>query len=175
MKKKIIFVTISIICMSTTLVLAWATANLLSWWMVDSGGHLDWSGSTTFSSQFNSAVNTWNNYKSGVIRKDTILTVNDVTIKDVGYISQDVYARTTAEKPSGKTTGEIKFATSLLNGASNSLKKAVIIHELGHALGLDHYTGDTKSVMYPIASESICNTTLTAYDKQAYDASADRY
>lgn len=41
---------------------AWSTCtiSLNDWDLVDSGKHLDWSGSSKYVSQFNSAVNVWN-------------------------------------------------------------------------------------------------------------------
>ena len=45
-----------------------ATTAILDWYLVDSGKHLDWKGSTSYQTHFNSAVSTWNNYKSGGIR-----------------------------------------------------------------------------------------------------------
>lgn len=51
--------------------------NVLS---VDSGKHMDWGGSTEYMSYWNIGVDRWNNYKNGVIRKDTLTTIQDVTI-----------------------------------------------------------------------------------------------
>lgn len=48
---------------------------------------MDWKGSTSYQTQFNSAVSTWNNYKSGVIRKDAWNMINDVTISDYNEVS----------------------------------------------------------------------------------------
>lgn len=76
-----LFLSISVIPASA------ATTAILDWYLVDSGKHLDWKGSTSYQTQFNSAVSTWNNYKSGVIRKDAWNTINDVTISDYNEVS----------------------------------------------------------------------------------------
>lgn len=57
-------------------------ASIQSWDLVDSGKHLDWGGTSKYIKEFKSAVKKWNNYKSGVIRKDTIKTKQDVKIVD---------------------------------------------------------------------------------------------
>lgn len=139
-----------------------ATTAILDWHLVDSGKHLDWSGSTDYQSQFNSAVTTWNNYKSGVIRKDTWNTINDVTISDYYEVS------TTAGVTSSK--GTIKFNTYHMDDYSTTKRKNVCIHELGHALGLAH--NKSGDVMYAYVSTV---TSLSANDKASYDKSYDRY
>ena len=108
---------------------------------------MDWKGSTSYQTQFNSAVSTWNNYKSGVIRKDAWNTINDVTISDYNEVSS--------------TAGVTSSAGTIKN---------VCTHELGHALGLAHNAkGD---VMYAYVNSV---TSLSANDKASYDASYKRY
>lgn len=141
-------------------VFAWYTftIQLQTWDLVDSGKHLDWSGSSAYISQFNTAVNTWNSYKSGVIRKDTLTTINDLTISDVSFISSGVVGQTSIG-------GTIKFATQYMNNYGSTEKTNVCIHELGHALRLDH-RNESDSVMQPTVSSV---TTLSVGDKRNYD------
>jgi predicted Zn-dependent protease len=56
------------------------------------------------------------------------------------------------------------------NAGQSSKIKNVIIHEFGHALGLDHNTA--SDVMYEYVTT---NTVLSANDKASYDAAYLRY
>lgn len=151
-----LFLSISVIPASA------ATTAILDWYLVDSGKHLDWKGSTSYQTQFNSAVSTWNNYKSGVIRKDAWNTINDVTISDYYEVSSTAGVTSSA--------GTIKFNTYQMDNFTSAQKQNVCTHELGHALGLAHNAkGD---VMYAYVSSL---KSLSANDKASYDASYKRY
>lgn len=151
----------SLLCFTISVSAATTTA-ILKWHLVDSGKHLDWSGSTTYQSQFDTSVTTWNNHKSGVIRKDTWKTVNDLTISDY-YEASSTAGVTSSE-------GTIRFNTYNMDGYSKANKKNVCIHELGHALGLAH--NQEGDVMYAYVSGT---TTLSANDKASYNESYKRY
>ena len=56
--------------------------------------------------------------------------------------------------------GSAAFRTDYVEHASKSELRALLLHELGHAMGLGHST-DKKSVMYPTVSQA---TTLTQGD-----------
>lgn len=142
---------------------------VLSVWSVDSGKHLDWSGSTQYSSNWNSGVNTWNNYKSGVIRKDTLTTINDVTISDKEFISDRVNARTTQHGTGKSSSTTIVFATSMMNQLSNTKRTTVCAHEIGHTLGLDENRSSTANIMYDDMTYNTSNNTLSNADKNNYD------
>ena len=94
----------------------------MNWYLVDSGKHLDWKGSTSYQTQFNSAVSTWNNYKSGVIRKDAWNTINDVTISDYNEVSSTAGVTSSA--------GTIKFNTYQMDNFTSAQKRNVCTHEL---------------------------------------------
>ena len=64
-----------------------ANIKTLSWDLVDTGRHLDWGGTTKYMSQFKSAINIWNTYKKGVIRKDNLIRWKDVSVSDYSEIS----------------------------------------------------------------------------------------
>ncbi|WNY27648.1 M57 family metalloprotease [Methanolapillus ohkumae] len=139
-----------------------ATVVLQNWDLVDSGKHLDWGGSTAYQSEFNSSVTTWNNYKSGVIRKDSVLNLKDVTISD--YSAVDGKAGVTS------SSGTLKFNKYYMVDFNTNVRKNVCTHELGHALGLDH--NQQGDVMHSQVT-SVC--TLSANDKASYDAAYSNY
>lgn len=151
----------------------WYVYHILNVWSVDSGKHLDWSGSTTYSSNFNTGVNTWNNYKSGVIRRDGILTVNDVTISDVSDLSGNTVALTT-QRYSGSggksVSATIQFSTAKMNNLSDIKRTIVCTHELGHTLGLDENNDNgTSLVMQNNIATNTSNNVLHSEDKFNYD------
>ncbi|MBZ3935387.1 matrixin family metalloprotease [Methanimicrococcus blatticola] len=140
-----------------------ATSSIQWWHMVDSGKHLDWGGSTKYQSDFNSSVSTWNSHKSGVIRKDSLVYIRDVTISDVYWSNGTV----------GLVNGDNKtmqFNTRLMDPMNSTRRKNACLHELGHALGLDH--NQNGDVMYAFSSNAV---SLTANDKASYNASYARY
>ena len=150
----------------------WYIYHINDIWAVDSGKHLDWNGETVYLSNWTTGVNTWNNYKSGVIRKDTALTLNDVTISDVTEIEDGVVAR--VYKQSGVESGysimEVHFATSQMSLLSEMQKNIVCTHEIGHTLGLDENNDSgTNVVMYNAIYTNTSNNILHSEDKLNYD------
>ena len=170
MLKKNLFYLI-ILCLVTLLlpfaVKAWAeyTIKLSDWNLVDSGKHLDWDGTSAYISQFNYAINQWESHKPGIIREDTLTTIEDVKISDKN--EGDVgYAGTTYK------SGKIIFNTYYMNNFNTSKKRNVAIHELGHALGLDHRDGESSSVMQSYVTSI---TTLCEGDRKNYDEAYKKY
>jgi hypothetical protein len=141
-----------------------ANVSLNSWDRVDAGKHLDWDGSTNYMPQFENAVNTWNSYKSGVIRKDTIWIIQDVAISD--YYDGD-----TAYVALAYSNGKIKFNQYYMDTYTNAQKQNICTGMLGYQLGLgDSY--NPNDVMY-VDTTSI--TALSANDKASYDAAYNKY
>ena len=50
--------------------------------------------------------------------------------------------------------GSAAFRVDYIEYASKTESRALLLHELGHALGLGH-SGDKKSVVYPIVSTNV--------------------
>lgn len=143
-----------------------ATAPIVStqsWHLVDSGKHLDWGGSTKYQTQFNKAVKVWNGYKSGVIRKDTIATIQDVKISDYYNKNSDTVGSTVPDK-------RLRFNKANMDKCSTTRQLNVCIHELGHALGLGH--NKSTDVMY---FKVTTNTTLSRNDKASYNKCYKNY
>lgn len=148
----------------------WGLLAVTNYWAVDSGKHMDWSGSTIYSSQWNIGVNVWNNYKSGVIRKDAWNTINDLTIEDVNFIKPKVAGLTEFIGNGGKSDATIYFSTTVMNQATDMQKKIACTHEIGHALGLDENNDlGTHLIMYNDLATNTSNNVLNSNDKANYD------
>ena len=143
-------------------ILAWGVLSLTDWDLVDSGKHMDYTNNSNY--PVPSGIAVWNNYKPGVIRVDSVLTVNDVTYSDVNSLGGDTVARTSKD-------GTIKFANNYMSNLNSNQKKNVIIHETGHALRLNH-RDETDSVMQETVTSIV---TLSAGDKKNYDWAYDNY
>ena len=150
---------------------AWYTYTIVlqDWDLVDSGKHLDYTNKSKYTSYINQGINTWESYKSGIIRQDTAAIINDVTFSDVSSLGTDAAGNAIVGQTRG--IGTIKFATSFMDTFSNAQKLNVVIHEIGHALRLDH-RNESDSIMYP----SVTNiTTLSIGDQRNYDSAYNEY
>lgn len=104
----------------------------------------------------------WNNYKSGVIRKDTVFIIEDVFVTDIDI----------ANGNTGTTysNGKIEMNKYYLEDSSTNERTNTATHELGHALGLAHST--PNDIMAPSQTSK---TTLSQNDKDSYDAAYQNY
>lgn len=135
---------------------------LNEWDLVDSGKHLDWGNESSFLNEIELAEDVWNVYKSNVIRKDSLLRIEDVTIKDDSDI---VYAGLANDE------GEILLNKAYLQNCDEDAVVNVIAHELGHCLGLGHII-KTSEVMYHTQTT---RTLLGATDERSYDKAYTLY
>lgn len=156
--KSILFLGV-VSCLSVNV---FAKAYVQTWNLVDSGKHLDYDYDTKYSSELSSSVKKWESYKSGVIRPDSVLVVEDVFISDYYEVSNT----------NGITSGggTIKLNTYQLDSQGSTQAMRIITHELGHALGLDHST--SSDIMY---ANTITTSNLTTNDKESYDAAYNGY
>ena len=128
-----------------------------SWALYDIGGHVDYKNSeSSYFSYITTGVSTWNTHRSGVLRKDTSTRIADVVISDINEVS--------STNATTYSSGKIKFNIYQMSGKSESRRKNIATHELGHALGLDHNT--ENDVMYKYDTTKY---TLSSNDKASYD------
>lgn len=148
-----------------------ATYRLQTWHLVDSGGHLDWDGSTQYMKEWTNSVNIWNAQKKGVIRADRWNTIEDVEISD-RKIGDGIHAAITSED------GRIVFYKDSMDRYSFAKRQAIASHELGHALGLGDNLNNTKCIMRYKITHFMNDTGITDLapcDKQAYKAAQTRW
>lgn len=155
------FMTVSLLVVgafSTT-----AHAALLGWDLVDSGKHLDWDSDTKYVSSVESGVELWEGHRSGVIRADSPLVIQDVFISDYYEVSTTM----------GYTDpgGSIMFNEYHYDTMTTKERLKTATHELGHALGLDHTSGK-----YDIMKQGKVEiTSLSQTDKDSYDEAYETY
>lgn len=89
------------------------------------------------------AVDTWNGWLGFDLLRFTP-TSEDADIYVMSMQPNSLYAGLTGVYPNGKRA--IALAT---------LRPAVVVHEFGHALGLDHDEDNKRSVMYPSTQDTV--------------------
>lgn len=164
-KKAGAVITIISILASMYSIPAYAAAYIQDWNLVDTGKHLDYDVDSKYESAIEAAVPIWNNYKKGVIRKDSLTNIEDVSIIDMYRVNNQ--AATTS------LGGSIRLNTYILDQESfNKNIVNTVAHEFGHALGLEHHSTSTLDIMY---TEQTSTKTLSKNDKDSYDAAYERY
>ena len=158
MRKKLLII-VGILALSiATMGTAYAANYVLGYSAVD-GDEIRWGGSTTYSTQWNSGVSTWNALDPITIAADTASTYEDLTISDTSKSSVTWAGQ--YSNSSGADT--IKFNSYYMSGYTSSKKQNVTTHELGHALGLAHST--SSNIMYTYVAT---RTSLGTQDKADY-------
>lgn len=138
------------------------TNYLLGYDSVDSNNNIQYGESTTYDTELTYAINLWNSKGSVDIEPDTFWTTKDLQFSneyhsDVSWVGQ--YSHILV------LTDTIVFNTYYMSGYSTTLRENVALHEIGHALGLDHsYSGN---LLYMYVSSQI---TFGAMDSVCYTA-----
>lgn len=127
------------------------------------GSEIAWGGSTTYNSQWTSAIATWNARGKINITPDTVYTIEDLTVSDVNS-STGAWTATTSLWTHYGGADTIQLNKYYLSGVSSSKKQNTCTHELGHALGLAHSPMSTN-VMYRAQTSQ---TSLGAQDISDY-------
>lgn len=151
------------------------SVKIQTWDLVDLGGHCDWDGTTQYMSLFRKATDAWNNYMGTTrFRADTWYTIEDVKISDA-YISNSNSKNYAETFPSGK----IVFYTKTMNELESDLQRThTIMHELGHALGLDENRLSTDSEKLGNIMQQgglAYGTSLSLDDKASYQSASAKY
>ena len=137
-----------------------AQAHFLGVSSVDSG-EIRWGGSTTYSTQWNAGISTWNGLNPIDILPDTWWTYEDLTVGDVNNSNLEWYGRYNYDAVG---SDEIDFNIYYLSSRTSTQKQNTTTHELGHALGLAHsYSGN---VMYTYQTSQ---TALGSHDISDYN------
>lgn len=137
------------------------TTSLLTWDLMGSDNKLSIYVNTKYSAAVTTAMNTWCEYKSGIIYKTSSKSSADVTLIDVDSLSGQAVAETSSDAK------EIRFNRSKMQTTITAPKNInACLHELGHGLGLHH--NDSGDVMYYRVSTV---TALQTNDKRSLDAS----
>ena len=114
-----------------------------TWDLVDIGKKCDWDCDSKYSSMVTKATNAWNNYIGNIVfRPDAWNVVQDVKIRDLDTdpTGNGVLGRTYANNilDNGVYASSIYFYIDKMEELQSDLQRQkVVMHELGHALGLD--------------------------------------
>lgn len=140
--------------------------------LVDSSKHCKYVINTKYSSEAKKGISVWNKYKKGILTETTNSNNRDVIIIDYdGGITRWV--------------GQTDFSTGTIRISKHWAKhleydyfpdraQGVVMHEIGHALGLGDNTSNEKAVMY-YEGGGLALIKLTGDDKASFDAAAKRY
>ena len=79
----------------------------------------------------------------------------------------------TLENASGlmDPNGTLKINSSFMNSVEENKKINLLVHEIGHALGMGHITGKNNVMSYVVNTK----ITLTESNTVSYDMAYDRY
>lgn len=162
MKKKIVFCVISLALLANMSVVNATLKTDSSSHSVDSG-EIRWGtyhGSTQYTSARDNAIAKWDALGLINIAGDTAFTIEDLSFDD--YDVDDGYLGWWH-----KNTGadEIEFNEVYFNTMSDGEKNKTALHEMGHALNLDHTTNSLSVMRSGIISQSV----LYQYDIDDYN------
>ena len=125
---------------------------LNSWDLVDIGGHCDWSCSAnSYMDMVERATEAWNDYIGDeVFRVDTFLRVKDIEINntETDPTGKGALARTYSSNRTinGDYASTIYFFDDSMDLLESDLQRQkTVMHELGHALGLDDNRESTSN------------------------------
>ncbi|MDV0447389.1 hypothetical protein MsAg5_12770 [Methanosarcinaceae archaeon Ag5] len=163
MKFKIIFISLAILLITNV-------ASACSYHMplgddaVDWGRGIQWGGNTTYISQWNSSVSTWNAMGKVAISKDTWSTIEDLYLVDVNSPGVNIPSGYANSTRSANGTPYIQLNTALMGTYTSAEKQKCLTHELGHALGINEININGNIMCQGRSSQ----TSLGIKDKDVY-------
>jgi|LSQX01.2.fsa_nt_gb hypothetical protein len=140
--------------------------SVMSYNCVDSSKHLDYSCESMFSDCAEFAKDTWNGYKAGVVRK----YIPIIRPKDISIIGKQTLPAGIA----GITyfvEKEIHISIAVWDTLTGNQRNNLVIHEIGHALGMGHID-DTSNVLYYAVNSTI---SLESANRDSYDFAYSQY
>ncbi len=130
-------------------------------------GEIRWTESSKYDSLRKHAITEWNRFRKINIAPDGASTVNDLEFRD--YYDKNDRAAAKWERHGGVAqTDYIYLNKHWLDDVYErepAYRKNIVVHELGHALGLCHKADSVDSVLRRNASDK---TVPTAVDKANY-------
>ena len=141
-----------------------SSAHFLGYDSVDSG-EIRWGtqeGTTKWSTARSHAISTWDAMGAVNIAGDTSTTIEDLSFRDVNYSDVTWSGQYDYRAFS---TDVIDINNYFMNGFTDAQRKHTFLHELGHALGLDHHTIEVNVMRSGFKNY----TTLGTHDKSDYN------
>ncbi|MER8047670.1 hypothetical protein [Streptomyces sp. NPDC094032] len=109
-------------------------------------GEIRWTESSKYDSERAHAITEWNKLRKISIAPDAVNTVNDLEFRD--YSKPDTIGGYWERRGGIAQTDYIYLNKHNLDGMGPAFRRNVLVHELGHALGLCHKSGHYLSVMW---------------------------
>lgn len=138
----------------------YAAKSYVQSWRLIYKGKLGYSCESKYAGKVAEAITVWNNYKNNVIVSSS---APDVVIRGSGSLGADVNGITYAN-------GVIYLNQTNWSFLTDTERKNLAMHEIGHALGLAH-NPSTGNIMYHATT---ARTTLSGDDKASYETSYGR-
>ncbi|MEU7018800.1 matrixin family metalloprotease [Streptomyces sp. NPDC046385] len=124
-------------------------------------GEIRWTETSKYDSQRAHAINEWNKLQKINIAPDAVNTVNDLEFRD--YSKNNDTAAYYERHGGIAQTDYVHLNKHWLDGAYRNepaFQKNIVLHELGHALGLCHKADTVDSVMRKAASPKTVPTAV---------------
>lgn len=124
-------------------------------------GEIRWTGASKYDGQRTHAITEWNKLRTINIAPDAVNTVNDLEFRD--YTKNNNTAAYYERHGGIAQTDYIYLNKHWLDGAYKNepaFQKNIVVHELGHALGLCHKADTVESVMRKAASPKTVPTAV---------------